>query len=395
MWEVFLIPLVSVGAALWVGSRNYDRTKSVIEKVFRNMKIGAMEGQEFVYPKLLKKEQHDNFYRYTYRVPIGLSEKTIESFQELLASTLDATVEVTMKKHLSIDVFHNEIPVKVMYSDVPHKKGWVVPLGKNEKGWHFHDFDKTPHCTISGTTRFGKTVMLKNIMTHLIEHHVDDVEFLILDMKGGLEFGRYKNLKQVVDVASNPVEAFHALVRVKVFMEQQEALFKQNGWSNVVNTSIKKRLFVIVDEGAQLAPDRFMTKEQKDMLASCQHTLGEIARIGGALGIRLIFCTQYPTSDTLPRQVKQNADLKITFRLPTGYASQVAIDDYGAEKLPSDIKGRAIIKTHEKMMVQTPLIDDDEMMKRLERFMIEKGSEESAKQTKKEDTGRKNTVRFG
>ena len=36
--------------------------------------------------------------------------------------------------------------------------------------------------------------------------------------------------------------------------------------------------------------------------------LSHIARIGGALGFRLIFCTQYPTGDTLPRQVKQNSD---------------------------------------------------------------------------------------
>lgn len=273
-----------------------------------------------------------------------------------------------------------------MYSSAPHEKGWVVPLGFNERGWHFHDFDKTPHCTISGTTRFGKTVMLKNIMTYLIEHHSDDVEFVILDMKGGLEFGRYKNLKQVVDVASSPAEAFEMLGKVKVFMEQQEALFKQNGWSNVVNTSIQKRLFVIVDEGAQLAPDRFMTKEQKDMLASCQHTLGEIARIGGALGIRLIFCTQYPTSDTLPRQVKQNADLKITFRLPTGYASQVAIDDCGAEELPSDIPGRAIVKTHEKKLVQAPFISDDEMMKRLEVYRVEKVERRKVDRKTVEDT---------
>lgn len=296
----------------------------------------------------------------------------------MLEATLDRYVEVTFKKWLYIDVFHREMPEKVLYKDVPDQNGWVIPLGLNEKGWCFHDFDKTPHCTISGTTRFGKTVMLKNIMTYLIEHHPDDASFVILDMKGGLEFGRYKNLKQVVDVASSPVEAFNVLGKVKVFMEQQEAEFKKNGWSNVVNTPIQKRLFVIVDEGAQLAPDRFMTKEHKDMLAACQHTLGEIARIGGALGIRLIFCTQYPTSDTLPRQVKQNADLKITFRLPTGYASQVAIDDYGAEELPSDIKGRAIIKTHEKMIVQTPLIDDEEMERRLEVYRVEKPAHRTA-----------------
>ncbi|MDZ7370217.1 MAG: FtsK/SpoIIIE domain-containing protein [candidate division KSB1 bacterium] len=385
MLEFFLLPLTVGAAAVAFGRRRQGDYERDIETAFKHLKVGTTVRGEHVYPKLVAKEKKDLYTRYVYRVPLGLTKKTLEPVKEVLEATLDRYVEVTFKKWLYIDVFHREIPEKVLYKDVPDQKGWVIPLGLNEKGWHFHDFDRTPHCTIAGTTRFGKTVMLKNIMTYLIEHHPDDVEFVVLDMKGGLEFGRYKNLKQVVDVASNPVEAFQSLGKVKVFTEQQEALFKQNGWSNVVNTPIQKRLFVIVDEGAQLAPDRFMTKEQKDMLAACQHTLGEIARIGGALGIRLIFCTQYPTSDTLPRQVKQNADLKITFRLPTGYASQVAIDDYGAEELPSDIKGRAIVKTHEKMIVQTPLVDDDEMMKRLEVHFIEKPEHREVDRTSTQD----------
>jgi DNA segregation ATPase FtsK/SpoIIIE, S-DNA-T family len=172
-------------------------------------------------------------------------------------------------------------------------------------------------------------------------------------------------------------------------MEQREEEFKRNVWSNIVNTPISKRLFVVVDEGDQLAPDKFMTKEQKNRLGACQRILGEIARIGGALGIRLIFCTQYPTSDTLPRQVKQNADLKITFRLSAGYASMVAIDDYGAEELPSDIPGRAIVKTHELRTLQTPFISDSEMWKRLEVYQI-------AKPQKQKDRGeaREDFVRF-
>jgi DNA segregation ATPase FtsK/SpoIIIE, S-DNA-T family len=370
--ELLAIPVLSGAAALYVGVKKRNVDEIVIRKVFKNLKVGAVEGKEFVYPKLVATEQKDYCVRYVYRVPLGLPKKALEPVEEILAATMDRPVEVTFKKWLYIDVFHSEIPKKVLYRDVPDMKGWVVPLGFNEKGWHFHNFDKTPHCTVSGTTRFGKTVMLKNMMTYLIEHHPEYVEFLILDMKGGLEFSRYRDLRQVVEVASNPFEAFEALHIVKTFMEQREKEFKRNVWSNIVNTPIQKRLFVIVDEGAQLAPDKFMTKEQKDMLGACQHILGEIARIGGALGIRLIFCTQYPTSDTLPRQVKQNADLKITFRLPAGYASMVAIDDYGAEELPSDIPGRAIIKTHEKKIVQVPYISDEEMAKRLEVHRIAK-----------------------
>ncbi|ODA18248.1 cell division protein FtsK [Geobacillus thermoleovorans] len=378
MLEFFLLPLAVGATAVAFGWRRQGDYERDIDNVFKNLKVGAIVRDEHVYPKLVAKEKKELYTRYVYRVPLGLTKKALEPIQEVLNVTLDRHVEVTFKKWLYIDVFHHEMPEKAMYKDVPARSGWVIPLGLNEKGWHFRDFDKTPHCTIAGTTRFGKTVMLKNIMTYLIEHHSDDVSFIILDMKGGLEFGRYKNLKQVIDVASSPQEAFESLQRVKVLMEQKEAVFKRNGWSNVVYTPVKERLFIIVDEGAQLAPDRFMTKEERNMLLECQHILGEVARIGGALGFRLIFCTQYPTSDTLPRQVKQNADLKITFRLPTGYASQVAIDDYGAEELPSDIKGRAIVKTHEKMIVQTPLIDDDEMMKRLEVYRVEKPAHRTA-----------------
>ncbi|WP_199426568.1 FtsK/SpoIIIE domain-containing protein [Thermaerobacillus caldiproteolyticus] len=388
MWELFSIPIVSSATALWIGTRKNDRNKTAIDKVFKNMKVGAIEGKEFVYPKLIKKEQHDNFDRYTYRVPVGLPSKVLEPLQEIISATLDAPVEIKFKKWLYVDVFRSTIPDFVRYEDAPDQKGWVVPLGKNEKGWGFHDFDKTPHCTIAGTTRFGKTVMLKNMMTYLIEHHPDNVEFLILDMKGGLEFGRYRQLRQVVEVASDPFEAYEALQEVQQFMAQRMIEFHEKGWSNIVHTPLKERLFVIVDEGAQLTPEKHMDKIMRGTLAACQHILGEIARIGGALGVRLIFCTQYPTSDTLPRQIKQNADLKITFRLPAGYASMVAIDDYGAEKLPSDIKGRAIIKTHEMTTVQAPFIDDKEMMKRLGGYQV-------AKQRKEKDERGEDFVHFG
>jgi S-DNA-T family DNA segregation ATPase FtsK/SpoIIIE len=383
--ELLVIPVLSGVAALYIGVKKRNIDEMVIRKVFKNLKVGAMEGKDFIYPKLIATEKKDYGVRYVYRVPLGLPKKLIEPIEEILASTLDRPVEVTFKKWLYIDIFHSEIPKKVLYREAPDMTGWVVPLGLNEKGWHFHNFDKTPHCTISGTTRFGKTVMLKNMMTYLIEHHPEDVEFLILDMKGGLEFDRYRTLKQVVEVASNPGEAFEALDIVQKFMEQRMAEFRQNGWFNIVDTPITKRLFVVVDEGAQLAPDKFMIKEQRDMLATCQHILGEVARIGGALGIRLIFCTQYPTSDTLPRQIKQNTDLKITYRLPAGYASMVAIDDYGAEELPSDIPGRAIIKTHELRIMQTPFISDDEMWKRLEVYQVAKPQNSKIDRTTRED----------
>jgi hypothetical protein len=169
-------------------------------------------------------------------------------------------------------------------------------------------------------------------------------------------------------------------------------LFKQKYWTNISNTPIQKRRFIIVDEAAQLASEKWMDSDTKKALDQCQWILGEITRIGGGLGYREVFCTQYPTADTLPRSIKQNSDGKITFRLPSGYASEVAIDERGAEELPSNIKGRALYKTHELKEMQVPLLEDKEMWERLEKY-VEVNKNGSSHE--KENKAGGNPIKFG
>jgi S-DNA-T family DNA segregation ATPase FtsK/SpoIIIE len=295
---------------------------------------------------------------------------------------LQKPIEIEYKKLLHIHVYEEELPEMYQYERLPMVDDkWVVPIGKSLQGLVWHNFDHTPHMTGAGTTRFGKTVLLRMIMTYLIENHPDDVEFYIIDLKGGLEFGRYECLRQVKAVAAGPEEALELLTYLTNKMpdlehgerfgllEYEYAEFRKKNISNIVDTNIKRRRFIIVDEGAQLAPDGgLMHRSDIKRLLDCQSKLSRIAAVGGALGYRLIFATQYPTADTLPRQIKQNADAKISFRLPSGYVSGVAIDDYGAEELPSDIKGRALFKTHELKEMQVPFISQEQMWERLAKY---------------------------
>ena len=45
-----------------------------------------------------------------------------------------------------------------------------MPIGQSLEQLIYHDFDKTPHMTLGGLTRMGKTVFLKNVMTSLLLH---------------------------------------------------------------------------------------------------------------------------------------------------------------------------------------------------------------------------------
>lgn len=375
MFEI-LLPAAVGGLAVLFGRKKAWSDRKSIELVFKNMKVGYKSGDEFKHPTFVKEDREtEGRTVYTYRTAIGLTDSEVKPLEETLSKTLNNKVSVEYKRFIIITVYHENMPKLVNYRDIPKdKEGWLVPLGMNHDGWHFHDFDAVPHMTIAGTTRFGKTVNLKSTMTYLIESHPADAEFILIDLKGGLEFDRYKNLKQVRTVCKNAEETHAVLQQLHFEYADRMATFLERGINNVIDSPVKKRLFVIVDEAAQLAPESWMPKEMQEQLSECQFYLSEIARVCGGLGARLIYATQYPTADTLPRQVKMNSDIKISYRLPAGYASKVAIDQEGAEKLPSDIKGRALIKTHELREVQTPFITDSEMTRRLKQYVVKKGN---------------------
>jgi len=319
-------------------------------------------------PRLIKKTKRKNYMEYVYSVPYGLIDDP--KLQPAIAKTLNKHVEVKFAGKLIITVFDSNLPSRINY-DWRSTDSWIVPIGMSYKGMIHHNFDHIPHMTIAGTTRYGKTVLLKLILAHLINNN-PDVEFYILDLKGGLEFGRYRSLKQVSDVTRNINDAKECLRSIVNQMESDMCCFEDNLYNNITDTNITHRTFVLIDEGAELDND-------------CHNYISKIARVGGALGYRLIFATQYPTADTLPRQVKQNADAKISFRLPTKTASRVAIDESGAEEISN--VGRAIYRTAEKHIVQVPYISDHDIEQNLRRF------KDAAKKTTKKRG--KDIISFG
>lgn len=383
VFEVIL-PVAVGGAALIFGRKKPMKDTQLIELVFKNVGVGYKRDKEFVYPSLVDTNELDNGTRYIYQTVVGLPDKVLAPLNELLSKTLNKPIRLEYENFLKIMVYDESLPEIVHYQEVPKEKGWLVPLGRHLDGWEFHNFEHTPHMSVAGTTRFGKTVMLKNMMTYLIENHPDDVEFIIIDLKGGLEFDKYKNLKQVKSVSSDGFEALETLLSLNQQLDEQMRLFKRKGWTNIVDTPIKKRTFIIVDEAAGLTPESWMDTTEKKMLSHCLSILGRIAKMGGGVGFRLIYCTQYPTNDAMPRSIKQTTDIKIAFRLPYNYASEVAIGEYGAEKIPSKLKGRAIVKTHETREFQTPMISDKEMWKRVKKYAISKTIVK--KETRTDDT---------
>ncbi|MBO0962453.1 cell division protein FtsK [Neobacillus sp. MM2021_6] len=365
-----------------------------IQKICLNCGLTVREEDDFKTIQLSRKTKHDWGMEYVYRIPLGLSfndfekkinhlrdglnnKKSVFEFKDLKQVNyrgnviqqikdiiknrkhLQKDVELQYDGMLHIKVLSNPLPVNLSFSNDMLGKciDWEIPLGQTRYGFIHHDLDRG-HITLAGATRKGKTVFLKLLITSLIHQNPDNTKLTLIDLKGGLAFSRFKHARQVETVATDLYTALDALTRVKKEMEEMKGWFDKNRCEDIKEAGFSTRHFIIVDEAAQISPQIITGKEAKEKARQCEAALSEIARIGAGLGYRLIYCSQYPTADVMNKQIKQNCDTVITYKLRDGVASRVVLDENGAEDLP--VPGRAIYKTPDGVqIVQTPFIDNE------------------------------------
>src|SRR5690625_5562618 len=122
---------------------------------------------------------------------------------------------------------------------------WKVPIGKTYKEVVYHDFDSTPHMVGGGTTRSSDLNLIKGIVTSLIMNNPKHVEFYLIDLKAGVEFYKYRKIKQVKMVATNVGETHDLLSIVMKKLEAQKEYYRDNNWYKIIDTHIKYRKYEI------------------------------------------------------------------------------------------------------------------------------------------------------
>ncbi|WP_026678775.1 FtsK/SpoIIIE domain-containing protein, partial [Fictibacillus gelatini] len=393
----FLFGSLAVYSHLKKTGGNSDAEK--IQKIFLHCGLHGKNGETC---QLYRKTKKKWGTEYAYRHPLGLCEedfrrniKRIEdginikkrmlniSFQDikqidlkqnpirqikghLTKTTTRKSVEIEYDGMIRIKVYNKPMTDYLEYEEMKSDE-WKVPIGVDRVGQMvFHNFEDEPHFLTAGATGGGKSSFLNMLIAHFIKTQADNVTFTLIDLKGGIEFDRFQNCRQVVNYAESPEEALQALGNVLNEMFRIRDQLKDKGFRNCKEGGRKQRHFVVIDEVAELSSGREPNKERKKVKESCEFYLSEIARLSRAFGIRLITATQHPTADVISPQVKRNSEGRLCFRVDDDVASRVVLDITGAESLPK-IKGRAIYKIgSDVQMVQTPYISSsliDEIIK--------------------------------
>ena len=195
-------------------------------------------------------------------------------------------------------------------------------LGAGARPFELNLSDKFhgPHGIVAGTTGSGKSVLLQTLVMSLaLNYHPDEMQFILIDYKGGGSFDCFKDLPHVVgniDNLQGKRAINRALLSVRGEVMRREAIFKEKGVSDI-NTYIKRfnhdpdckplsHLIIIIDEFAEL----------KDDMPDFMDELISTARIGRSVGLHLILATQKPSA-SVSAEIWSNSRFHICLRVQT------------------------------------------------------------------------------
>jgi DNA segregation ATPase FtsK/SpoIIIE, S-DNA-T family len=169
---------------------------------------------------------------------------------------------------------------------------------------------KLQHMLIAGVAGSGKSVLMHSVIWQLVRS--DEVErLLLIDLKGGVEFDRYRDSDKV-RVVWEFREVADVIDDLTLLMAKRQDEMRNKRWQNWPGG----RVFVVIDEYAEIQTDidAADTREEKATAKRLAANLVSISRRARALGIVLICALQKATTDAMDSSLRNNLSCRICLR---------------------------------------------------------------------------------
>lgn len=228
----------------------------------------------------------------------------------------------------------------------------AAPIGRMEGGEEFYldvrsgETSHGPHGLLAGTTGSGKSELLQSwILSMAVNYHPHDVNFVIIDYKGGGMSDLMEPLPHVVGKITNiDRNILRSLISLKSELQRRQRLFAQAGVNNIdkyqkayKNGEVKEQLphlIIVTDEFAELK------KEEPDFMAE----LNSVATVGRSLGIHMLLATQRPAG-VVTDQINSNSRFRICMKVQDVLDSREMLKRSDAARITQP--GRAYIRVGE------------------------------------------------
>jgi len=244
------------------------------------------------------------------------------------------------------------------------EKKAIVPVGLSplNEVMYMDLNDTIAHILVAGTTGSGKSVSLNAmVLAMMCLYNEDKLRFTFIDPKQ-VEFNVYKNIRHTDKVLTDLEETADYLETIAALMDERYEKLSNLGVRNIAaynrrcrsnNEREMHRLIIVFDEFAD-----FMIQD-KDIAKRIRESIQRLGQKSRAAGIHLIICTQSPKADVIDTNTRNNLTGRICLRVSDSNASNVVIDEPGAELLAG--KGDYLMRGNNNRLERgmSPYLDDE------------------------------------
>lgn len=330
--------LVYWGGCSFLATKAYILLKnsSDFDKLFKAKNICVKIDKKEYYPKIVNKQKTSYGHLLRVKNPIGISSEDLIKHQVQIDEMLNSRTGIYYDNgYTYIKVYESDLENEYDFEKVS-AKGLKLLFGHSINGMEYVDLaNGEPHCLIAGETGSGKSTLLRGIITNLILNNDKNLEIHLIDLKGGVELGLFKDCKIVKSFSRDTEEATETLNMIFKEVYRRYDLFAQKDCVSIdeYNKLTKhklKRSLVVIDEFAELA--------DKDNI----NLIARLAALSRACGIHLLISTQRPDKDVLNGRIKANVTVVAGLKTKDSLNSRIILDESGLERLRG--KGHGLLK---------------------------------------------------
>lgn len=201
-----------------------------------------------------------------------------------------------------------------------------VEVGRQEDGqpWVFPVLES--HAVVGGVPGSGKSVFANVVLAGLAQR--PDVQIVGIDCAGGVELSDWA--PRLSALATSQEEAIDALQALWEEHERRIEWLKAHGYKSLANAGFSEEMplyVAVIDEAAQLFRLESPNKEDKARGSQLVDLVTRLITVSRKTGIVVILATQKPTTNTLPSLCRDNAQVKVAFRVTTAEAAKSILGD--------------------------------------------------------------------
>lgn len=333
--------------------------------IFEQMRLGvpivAGDKEVWLLPSINKEIVYPWGNRFLINLPVGKSSRDVIMAKQALSEALRKDIEIKFDNGLILDVFNEKLPEMIPYQYVS-RNDWKVPLGINQRyEVQYFNFDAPyPNFLDGGLPGSGKSCVTRVMLTSLIKNKHEQLQLYLADLKSGIEFMIFRDLKCVHGFAVNLKELFNCVTTVAEIMEDRLAqMYAKNmrKWNG-------DRCVIFIDEMSDLIETDH--DPEKRLKQAIKAKLRAITAKGRAAACWACIATQRPTVNSVPGDIRTNIATAIAFRTRDEIQSKTILDAPDAAFLP-DTPGRAIYQSgHKQEVIQCFYLEDFDAEKLLE-----------------------------